>query len=98
MRKKIVAGNWKMNNNLEEGKKLALEVAEKTNGSEVAQVVLGVPFIHLTAVSEAVAGKNGIEIAAQNCSDKDSGAYTGCLLYTSPSPRDQRGSRMPSSA
>ena len=34
------------------------------------------------------------------CEDKgyDSFFYTDCLLYTSPSPRDQRGSRMPSSA
>ena len=30
--------------------------------------------------------------------DKERGNYKGCLLYTSPSPRDQRGSRMPSSA
>ena len=29
---------------------------------------------------------------------ENTGHYTGCLLYTSPSPRDQRGSRMPSSA
>jgi len=77
MRKKIVAGNWKMNNTLEEGKTLALEVLEKTNGTEKAQIVLGVPFIHLTAVADAVAGKNGIEVSAQNCSDKVSGAYTG---------------------
>ncbi|MCV9388385.1 triose-phosphate isomerase [Reichenbachiella ulvae] len=77
MRQKIVAGNWKMNNDLEAGKKLALEVLEKSTGSEKAQIVLGTPYIHLTAVAADVAGKNGIEIAAQNCSDKASGAYTG---------------------
>ena len=77
MRKKIVAGNWKMNNTLEEGIQLASEVLEKSNGSEKAQIVLGAPFIHLTAVAEKVGRKNGIEIAAQNCSDKESGAYTG---------------------
>ena len=77
MRKKIVAGNWKMNNTLEEGIKLATEVLEKSSGNEEAQIVLGTPFIHLTAVAEKLGGKNGIEIAAQNCSDKVSGAFTG---------------------
>lgn len=77
MRQKIVAGNWKMNNSLEEGKKLALDVLEKATGSEEAQIVLGTPFIHLTSVVESVGGKKGIEISAQNCSDKASGAYTG---------------------
>ncbi len=77
MRNKIVAGNWKMNNTLEEGIKLATEVLEKTTGNEEAQIVLGTPFIHLTSVAEKVGGKKGIEISAQNCSDKVSGAYTG---------------------
>lgn len=77
MRKKIVAGNWKMNNNLEEGKQLAQEVADKTTGSEKATIVLGTPFIHITSVVDIVSGKNGISVAAQNCSDKASGAYTG---------------------
>ncbi|MEO9965691.1 MAG: triose-phosphate isomerase [Reichenbachiella sp.] len=77
MRQKIVAGNWKMNNNLEAGKKLAQEVLDKATGNEEAQIVLGTPFIHLTVLADSVAGKKGIEIAAQNCSDKASGAYTG---------------------
>ena len=66
-----------MNNNLEEGKQLALSVLDKATGTEPAQIVLGAPFIHLTAVAQSVVGKKGIEIAAQNCSDKASGAYTG---------------------
>lgn len=77
MRQKIVAGNWKMNNTLDEGKKLASEVLEKATGSEEAQIVLGTPFIHLTSVVESVGGKKGIEVSAQNCSNKASGAYTG---------------------
>ncbi len=77
MRQKIVAGNWKMNNTLEEGKKLAQEVLEKATGNEEAQIVLGTPFIHLTTLADTVGGQKGIEIAAQNCSDKVSGAYTG---------------------
>lgn len=77
MRKKIVAGNWKMNNNLEAGIKLAQEVLEKATGNEEAQIVLGTPFIHLNKLAESIVGKKGIEVAAQNCSDKASGAYTG---------------------
>ena len=77
MRQKIVAGNWKMNNTLDEGKTLALEVLEKATGSEEAQIVLGTPFIHLTSVVDSVGGKKGIEVSAQNCYDKESGAYTG---------------------
>lgn len=77
MRKKIVAGNWKMNNNLEAGINLAHEVLEKATGNEEATIVLGTPFIHLTKLAETVVGKKGIEVAAQNCSDKASGAYTG---------------------
>lgn len=77
MRNKIVAGNWKMNNDLEAGKKLAQAVLDKATGNEEAQIVLGTPFIHLTTLAENIAGKKGIEIAAQNCSDKASGAYTG---------------------
>ena len=41
-----------------------------------------------------------IEIGAQQAANEinEAGGINGCLLYTSPSPRDQRGSRMPSSA
>ena len=77
MRKKIVAGNWKMNNDLVAGKNLAQAVLDKATGNEEAQIVLGTPFIHLTTLADSIAGNKGIEIAAQNCSDKASGAYTG---------------------
>ena len=77
MRKKIVAGNWKMNNTLEEGKQLAQEILSAANRDENVHVVLGTPFIHLTTVSEMVNGTDGIEVSAQNCSDKVSGAFTG---------------------
>ena len=40
----------------------------------------------------------GIELLGKGKDTKNSNEYTNCLLYTSPSPRDQRGSRMPSSA
>ncbi len=77
MRQNIVAGNWKMNNTLEEGIKLAKEVsAILTANKPNCKVVLGAPFIHLTEVVKAV-DSSLVGIAAQNCANKESGAYTG---------------------
>ena len=77
MRKNIVAGNWKMNNNLQEGVALAKELNTALAGKTVnCEVVIGTPFIHLATVASAIdTGK--IAVAAQNCADKVSGAYTG---------------------
>ena len=77
MRKKIVAGNWKMNKNLQEGVALATELndilkAEKPN----CDVVICTPFIHLATVSNVI-DHSVIGLGAENCADKASGAYTG---------------------
>lgn len=77
MRKKIVAGNWKMNKTLQEGVALATELkyilaAEKPN----CDVIIGTPFIHLATVSELLKG-SVIAVSAENCANKESGAYTG---------------------
>lgn len=77
MRKNIVAGNWKMNKNLQEGVELAKELNEALKNKTVnCDVVIGTPFIHLASVANAV-NTNKIGVAAQNCADKESGAYTG---------------------
>ncbi|NDV46304.1 triose-phosphate isomerase [Paludibacter sp. 221] len=77
MRKNIVAGNWKMNKTLEEGIALAKEINELLKGAELkCDVVIGTPFIHLASVAGVVDAKK-IGISAQNCADKESGAYTG---------------------
>jgi triosephosphate isomerase len=77
MRKKIIAGNWKMNKNMEEGLALTSEIVnmikDEYNGS--ASVILFPPFIHLSAVSKHVGGK--VSCGAQNCHQENSGAYTG---------------------
>ncbi len=75
MRKKIVAGNWKMNTTLHEGLDLAKSVNAKVTGTQVT-VVLCTPFIHLTEVSKVIS-KPALFLGAQNCADKESGAYTG---------------------
>ena len=77
MRKHIVAGNWKMNKNLQEGIALATELntiltAEKLN----CDVIIGTPFIHLAKVSDVI-DHSVIGLAAENCADHASGAYTG---------------------
>jgi triosephosphate isomerase len=77
MRKNIVAGNWKMNKTLQEGIELAKEVNSLVAGiAPKCQIVLGTPFIHLTEVVKVVDSAK-IGVAAQNCADKVSGAFTG---------------------
>ena len=77
MRKNIVAGNWKMNKNLQEGLALAKELDGALKGKAInCDVVIGTPFIHLATVSAAIDTAK-VGVAAQNCADKASGAYTG---------------------
>ena len=75
MRTKMVAGNWKMNKTLQEGVALATELKESVKNPKCA-VVIGTPFIHLATVAEILKG-SPIRLAAENCADKASGAYTG---------------------
>lgn len=79
MRKKIVAGNWKMNQTLEEGKILTSEVINMVADElrDDIQVVLCPPFVHLTTVQRMVQGANQVTVGAQNCNEHTSGAYTG---------------------
>ncbi len=77
MRKKIVAGNWKMNKNLQEGIALAQELNTMLSQDKPnCDVVIGTPFIHLAKVSELI-DHNLIGLSAENCADKAQGAYTG---------------------
>ena len=78
MRKNIVAGNWKMNTTVPEGVQLAKEVCEAVSAAQglKCDVIVGVPFTHLTAVREVI-DINKVGLAAQNCADHTSGAYTG---------------------
>lgn len=77
MRKKIVAGNWKMNKNLQEGIELVKEINELLKADKPnCSVVVCTPFIHLASVTPLV-DQNLIGIGAENCADKASGAFTG---------------------
>ncbi len=77
MRKNIVAGNWKMNTTVPEGVQLAKDVVAKAAEvpAEVGLIV-ATPFTHLCAVAGVVGGTR-VELSAQNCADKEKGAYTG---------------------
>ena len=77
MRKNIVAGNWKMNTTVAEGIELAKALAAKS--SEVpasVKLIIAPPFTHLVPVAEAIKG-SCVGLSAQNCADKEKGAYTG---------------------
>lgn len=77
MRKKIVAGNWKMNTTLQEGVELAKAVAAKSAETpENVGLIVAPPFTHLASVAEALKGSK-VELSAQNCADHEKGAYTG---------------------
>ncbi len=77
MRKKIVAGNWKMNTTLQEGVALAKDVNEALkNVTPKCDVVICVPFTHLATVN-GVIDTNKLGLGAENCADHKSGAYTG---------------------
>jgi triosephosphate isomerase len=78
MRKQIAAANWKMNLTYQQGEKLLSELLSEHLTLEPGQQVLfAVPFPYLIMAKSEVADEQGYEVAAQNCSDKKSGAYTG---------------------
>ena len=74
-RKKIVAGNWKMNKTPTEAKALVEMLKPLVAGAD-ADVVFCVPAIDIVPVAEAVKGTD-IAVGAENLSDQDKGAYTG---------------------
>jgi len=79
MRQKIVAGNWKMNKTLEEANTLASEiagmVADEVKGN--VQIICCTPFPYLVPLKNLLGNGARISIAAQNCSEHESGAFTG---------------------
>ena len=77
MRRKIVAGNWKMNTTPAEGEKLIKGVvALKSEAKSEVELIVGVPFTHLCCVGP-IAKEGGVSLSAQNCADHEKGAYTG---------------------
>jgi triosephosphate isomerase len=74
-RKKIVAGNWKMNNGLQETKLLINELVKETNHSG-CEVMIAPSFVSLKTSIDYLKNKD-IEVVSQNVHQKNNGAYTG---------------------
>jgi triosephosphate isomerase len=79
MRKKIIAGNWKMNKTFDEGMGLVSEISNmlKDEYHGNAEVIIIPPFVHINAISRMVINDRNVSVGAQNCSNHVSGAYTG---------------------
>ena len=75
MRKKYIAGNWKMNMSPSEGSAFAKELVKALGDSDV-KVMVAPPYVTIPAVLEATKGSKLI-VAAQNMANHESGAYTG---------------------
>ncbi len=75
MRKKIIAGNWKMNNTVAKSLEVLNELKDKVNTTE-SDVVFCVPYVNIIPVVEALKGTN-IAVGAQNMHFEVNGAYTG---------------------
>ncbi|PJB12354.1 MAG: triose-phosphate isomerase [Flavobacteriales bacterium CG_4_9_14_3_um_filter_40_17] len=76
MRTKIVAGNWKMNKNLQESHNLTLDILSKLNANSATRVIIAPTFTNLHAVANQTKNTK-VEVAAQNLHQADNGAFTG---------------------
>jgi triosephosphate isomerase len=83
MRKQIAAANWKMNLSLTEGEALLDAINAKPHSLDPNQVaIFAVPFPYISMAQAKVGAKSNVYVAAQNCSNKLSGAYTGEVSVT----------------
>ena len=78
MRRKFIAGNWKMNTTRAEGVALAAAVAKGVGSATDVEVAVCPPSLYLTAVGEAIA-ESAVGLGAQNCYHEAKGAFTGEL-------------------
>lgn len=75
-RLQIAAGNWKMNKTFEDAMQLSRALANAKRDENVL-TIMGVPSVYLKMIVDQVLHVKGLEVAAQNCHSKPSGAYTG---------------------
>ena len=76
MRKKLIAGNWKMNGSLASVSELALQLREQLQGFSQADVAVFPSFVHLSTVLELLKSSS-ISLGAQTVSEHTQGAFTG---------------------
>ena len=79
IRRKIVAGNWKMNLDYQQGISLFSEIVNMANDEVIGDqdIVVCAPFIHLHSIAQLAAGSTRVAIGGQNIYFQESGAYTG---------------------
>ena len=77
MRKKIIAGNWKMNLDKIDSINLTSKILKNTEQEKDKKIILSPPFIYLEQLVTDCSERKDILIAAQNCSENGNGAYTG---------------------
>jgi len=80
-RKKIVAGNWKMNLSKNEGEQLISAIVAQAAQSPAVELVLCPPFPHIGYAKNLITATN-VFLGSQNSHDKKSGAYTGEVSAT----------------
>lgn len=77
-RRKLVAGNWKMNLTAQEAKALVEQVVSKVKENNFStEVLFAPPFTYLSQVMQVIKDLKGVYLAAQNCHEQEQGAYTG---------------------
>jgi len=78
MRKQIAAANWKMNLSLAQAESLLNELVASAHSLGVHQeAIFAVPTIYIPLALAKLANKPNVFVAAQNCHQKEAGAYTG---------------------
>lgn len=75
MKKKMIAGNWKMNGDTASAAEIVAGILDAANASS-HDVVIAPPFVYLSSVAEKISGSR-IQLSAQNLADQESGAFTG---------------------
>lgn len=75
-RKKLIAGNWKMNKTAADGARLAQEIVTAVGRNSNVDIVICPPFTALESVAKIIDGSD-IKLGAQNMHTEDSGAFTG---------------------
>ncbi|MDA1215022.1 MAG: triose-phosphate isomerase, partial [Planctomycetota bacterium] len=81
MRRKLVAGNWKMNLDLASGRSLATALAKDVGSTTAVEVMVCPPFPYLSAIHE-ILSNSSVRLGAQNCYFEAPGAFTGEIAAT----------------
>jgi triosephosphate isomerase len=77
MRRKIAAGNWKMNLDYSEAEDLVKKLVEDASLPSDIDIIMAAPYVYLQSLNKILGSKENFQLAAQNMHEEESGAYTG---------------------